>query len=223
MAALPGGSFSQPGLGEQGAKVEPFCLDVTEVTVAAYRACVKTGKCSEPSPVDDEAANMLCNWNRAPNLDAHPINCVQWAQAKDYCVSLGKRLPTEVEWEWAARGGEKGWKHPWGNDAPTEKRLNACGTECADPADASDHPLFPASDGYRSTAPVGSFPATEFGLKDIVGNVWEWTAFEVGDVTRFARGGGYEVSDAEYVSTKALIRYNPKKSWRPTVGFRCAK
>jgi formylglycine-generating enzyme required for sulfatase activity len=223
MAQVPGGTFAPRGTGNptlagQPVKVEPFCLDLTEVTVAAFASCVKTGKCSEPVAHDSDD-NQACTWKSAPPLDTHPINCVLFSQAKEYCASLNKRLPTEEEWEWAARGGDKGLTHPWGNEAPTQTRLNACGSECVDDSEA---PLFPGTDGHRLTAPVGSYPATAFGLRDIVGNVWEWTAFEVGDATRIARGGAYTATSADTVSASALIRYNPKAS-RPFIGFRCAK
>jgi len=64
--------------------------------------------------VDNYGDHAGCNWRRADRRN-HPVNCVDWAQSKAYCERQGKRLPTEDEWEWAARGGVNGWNYPWGN------------------------------------------------------------------------------------------------------------
>jgi formylglycine-generating enzyme len=121
MVAIPGGSFvtgepaddaGWPMTASHGkVTLAPFSLDTTEVTVAAYAACVASERCSRASQGD------LCNAGQ-PGRESHPINCVDWDQAEAYCKATGKRLPTEEEWEWAARGGERGWKYPWGDDPP---------------------------------------------------------------------------------------------------------
>ncbi len=151
-----------------------FSIDLTEVTVAAYRLCVDEGRCS-PSITWDR-----CNGGRV-DRDDHPINCVDWLQAKAFCAWAGKRLPTEEEWEYAARGRDaRRW--PWGNAPPGPELLNACDKECARARQRSqslEAPLlFEASDGWATTAPVGSYPEGEsaFGVLDLAGNVWEWTA-----------------------------------------------
>jgi len=103
-------------------------------------------------------------------LQDHPVVQVSWNDAVAYCAWRGRRLPTEAEWEVAARGGKHDRMFPWGNKWPTTKyRANIW------------HGTFPtentADDGHRWTAPVGSFaPQNKFGLHDIVGNVWEWVA-----------------------------------------------
>ena len=96
---LPSGSFTLPA----------FSIDRTEVTVAAYRRCVEAKACSAP-PV---TAPPACNWDK-PDRDQHPINCVELADARRYCAWAGKRVPSETEWEKAARGVDARI-YPWGN------------------------------------------------------------------------------------------------------------
>jgi serine/threonine protein kinase len=90
--------------------LDAFYIDKYEVTVAEYRRCGEAGKCSTQNltPYDS------CNWNKAGRTN-HPINCVDWNQAQAYCEWAGKRLPTEAEWEKAARGTD-GRVYPWGNE-----------------------------------------------------------------------------------------------------------
>jgi formylglycine-generating enzyme required for sulfatase activity len=134
----------------------PYCIDKTEVTVAAYRACVQAGECR----TREDECNQYCTWGRE-GFDQHPINFVDWYDANAYCKWTGGRLPSEAEWEYAARGND-GRRYPWGNQALTPDRANTFGDE----------------DGWECTAPVGSYPqgASPFGLLDMAGNVAEWTA-----------------------------------------------
>jgi formylglycine-generating enzyme required for sulfatase activity len=114
-----------------------FCIDRTEVTVAAYQACSDSGACRRASskvtwpkikPDAIKRYSPLCNVGKAGRQD-HPINCVTWKMADRYCREQGKRLPTEAEWEFAARGPD-GRRYPWGDDPPSSADLNACGSEC---------------------------------------------------------------------------------------------
>ena len=89
----------------------------TEVTVRQYRTCVDAKVCSKPETRQDH-----CNWDKRGKED-HPVNCINWHQAKAYCESVGKRLPTEAEWEKAARGID-GEVYPWG-DSPEPSCNNA--------------------------------------------------------------------------------------------------
>lgn len=130
--------------------LDAFWIDETEVTNDQYRLCVEAGACGTPfDPIyyDDE------------NYGAHPVVYVDWYNADDYCSWAGRRLPTEAEWEKAARGND-GRTYPWGEGLDCSK-ANHWG--CTDP---------------ESTTPVGQFSsgASPYGVLDMAGNVWEWVA-----------------------------------------------
>ena len=226
-------------------EVAPFCLDRHEVTVAEYHGCSDKGECKRAyqkshwaegeRKVAAEAYAALCNEARE-GVDDHPINCVDWHEADAFCRWRGARLPTEAEWERAARGGE-GRPHPWGEGALGPERLNACGSECLAWFRRNkiglEQGMFPASDGYVETAPVGSFAEGQGvgGLDDLVGNVAEWTsddfaAYPGGRVeaargVKAVRGASFH-SASEGEADPGFRRGVPQGYHPHDVGFRCA-
>ena len=106
MAWIPKGRFRMGARGDE-VTVSGFCLDLTEVTVAEYSSHT-TPKASERWEDGSTNKSLLCNGLRADRQN-HPMNCVDWNQAAAHCAAELKRLPTEAEWEWAARGGAHGW------------------------------------------------------------------------------------------------------------------
>jgi eukaryotic-like serine/threonine-protein kinase len=258
MALVPGGRFFMGSDEDLPAErpahkvtLRAYCMDKLEVTTDAYRACSDRGDCKRAgvtnkwddlTPKDSRTYDPLCNAGAADgSRGAHPINCVEWTMADRFCKAEGKRLPTEAEWEFAARGSD-GRKYPWGDAAPSVLHLNACGAECT--AWGKKHGavlegLFAESDPWPTTAPVGSFPLgiSRWGIDDLVGNVWEWVAdyyAPYGDadqddpsgaatgVTRAMRGGSWNGAYADWVRPSFRF-HNPEATRSHGVGFRCAK
>ncbi|MEO7327045.1 MAG: SUMF1/EgtB/PvdO family nonheme iron enzyme [Minicystis sp.] len=250
MAEIPGASV-ELGSARGGTEAPlhtvtfaPFCMDGTEVTVAAYAACVRKGGCSPAptevggpgtTPWDKQHGAQFCNAGR-DGREEHPINCVEWSQADAYCKAMGGRLPTEDEWEYAARGRD-GRLYPWGDAEPGPTRLDACGSECVDLWERlgkTRGPLYDGDDFWEATAPVGSYPEgrSAFGMVDMAGNVWEWTASEPsGDdpkppngsgEARVLRGGGWSMNNTAGVRATSRGFHQPT-SRSNGIGFRCAQ
>lgn len=245
MVNIPEGTFAMGSDSPDGSDnerpvhsvtVKAFQLDRTEVTVAAYAACFTAGACSEADAFRNQIGDhhIFCNWKHAEDRLSHPINCIDFNQAAAFCAWAGKRLPTEEEWEYAARGGEVR-TYPWGNEKPDETRLNGCGTGCPENLVAKRfpglQPLYAADDGWPETAPVGSFPAgaSKDGVLDMAGNVWEWTAslFALYDgsnveTRRVLRGGSWGGGDARTERTTNRFRLGPQAKAQ-FLGVRCAR
>jgi formylglycine-generating enzyme required for sulfatase activity len=129
--------------------LDAYDLDKYEVTNVEYQQCVTAGACSPPHPNNGDYGN--------PAYTVHPVWLVNWFDAADYCAWAGKRLPTEAEWEKAARGSSDTRMFPWGNEPADCTRMNF--DNCA-----------------GGTAPVGSYPdgQSPYGAMDMAGNVSEW-------------------------------------------------
>ncbi len=167
MVCVPGGPFLR-GTDDGPSDARPaatvvigtFLMDINEVTFGEYSACMRSGRCTPARPkyVDFDDARQ-------------PMTGVDWFQADGYCRAHGKRLPTEAEWEKAARGPD-GATHPWGNESVTCERAvimddsgRACGVRKRGSQPEKGKPW-----------PVGSRPAGVYGLRDMAGNCDEWVA-----------------------------------------------
>ena len=216
--------------------IEGFYLDQFEVTNAAFRRFIR----ARPEwsvariPRTLHNGNYLKDWNgdNFPKDKAnHPVANVSWYAAVAFCQWLGKRLPTEAEWEFAARGGLKDKTFPWGDKLVDPSRANYGGSK------------------LNGTSPVGSYPPNGYGLFDMAGNVWEFTADEwapypdPGSSPTVREGvtrKELETRNLKNETTRRVIRggsfagaplnlrvtyrdSHPPDGAQPFVGFRCAK
>jgi formylglycine-generating enzyme required for sulfatase activity len=189
--------------------VDAFWIDRTEVTNDMYRQCVRSGECSEPA--------HSRRYHSAAHAN-HPALGISWDQAVQYCAWAGRRLPTEAEWEKAARGTD-GRLYPWGMEAPEASRLNF------------NHLV-------DDTAAVGNYPdgASPYGVLDMAGNVWEWV-LDGYDEEYYAAspernpGGGTSVNQrvlrggswsSEAHNVRLSNRFWAFPGRNDTDGFRCA-
>ena len=222
---IEGGSFSMGSKdGEDDEKpvravnVPTFEIAKVEVTVAQYGACVGAGECTPPNRDGEQ-----CNWGK-PGRDGHPVNCVDWNQARQYARWVGGRLPSEAEWEYAARSGGRDQMYPWGDEKATCERavMDDGGNGC----------------GKNGTSPVCSKREghSAQGLCDTAGNVWEWvedvygghgdapsdgSAQRAGGGNRVRRGGSWW-DNARFLRAAYRDRYAPTNRYAD-VGFRPAR
>ena len=166
-------------------------------------------------------------------LDYHPVVLISWYDALTYCEWAGVRLPTEAEWEFAAKG-EDNFQYPWGNDF-NGKYLNFCDINCP----AKDWWDESVDDGYKFTAPIQSYPDGNswVGISDMAGNVWEWTndwydenyyANSVSNnpsgplrgESKIVRGGSWTYNQ-QFVRSSKRVNISPELRY-DDLGFRCA-
>jgi formylglycine-generating enzyme required for sulfatase activity len=220
MVLIPAGYFT---MGEDSGKAAPkhkvwidaFFMDKYEVTNRQYRTFIEATGHPKPPWLKDRDLNKL----------DQPVVGISYDDALAYAHWAGKRLPTEAEWEYAARGGLENNEFPWGNDA-VEKRCNYS-------------PMPREKDGYEYTAPVGKYAPNNYGLYDMAGNVWEWCHdfysldyYRVSPernppgpdsgYTRVLRGGSWLSISAKYLKCSARMELKPFVQDR-YYGFRCAK
>lgn len=251
MVEIPAGSFLM-GSNDGDADEKPvhrvtlptYYFDQYEVTMDDYQKCVRAGRCSSLektvkyegySEEDVKKWSPFCNVNQR-GKGRHPVNCVDWSQAAAYCKWAGKRLPTEEEWEYAARGTD-GRKYPWGNEAPRAGLLNACGSECIEMSKTKGFDgwksMYSGNDGWEMTAPVGSVKGDKspFGVMDLGGNVTEWVqdwyrdSYQKSDgptKKRSLRGASWRHGNPSVA--RAPNRFGDSPEFRGfLVGFRCAR
>ena len=256
MVLIPGGETtigSEDGIPWESppfrARVTPFLLDRSPVTVAGFREFVRqTGYVTDAERIGDAALldPATRRWTLVPGADwrrplgpegpvppgDHPVTQVSWNDAAAYARWAGKRLPTEVEWEHAARGArDSRARYPWGDSLTAGGRWQANVWQGSFPLHNE------GSDGHYLTSPVGAFGETVLGLTDMGGNVWEWSAdwfrpyserdrpFAPGPGAEKALRGGSFLCDREIchgfrVSGRS---HSTPESALFNTGFRCAR
>ena len=236
MVPIPAGPFtmgSDTGPDDerpsQQVELPAFAIDRTPVTNAQFAVFMNevgavNGRGERLFDVDDGDARIhprMGRWVADAGFENHPVVEVSWFGARDYCAWAGKRLPTEAEWEKAARGTD-GRRYPWGDSAPDRSKAQ-----------------FHA--GWNQTAPVNSFPkgASPYSVLDLAGNAWEWVSsaylrypyshsdgredLRPGPV-RGTRGGGHDSSAEELTTTHRGRNLSRNfRSGHHNVGFRCAR
>ena len=186
-----------------------FYYDIYEATVAEYRACIEAGACT---PSHSAKWNTPECTGDKPDKDDFPINCIDGYQARAFCEWQGKRLPTRIEWAWAAQGPE-GRTYPWGDEPPPS-------------CERANYAAEPRGCGHGGPWPVGSHPlgATPQGQHDLLGNVAEWTSTPHKESGK----GGISAGMSWRSKTRPRVLQTAfglglLESWSDQIGVRCAK
>ncbi|MCX5868555.1 MAG: SUMF1/EgtB/PvdO family nonheme iron enzyme [Proteobacteria bacterium] len=204
--------------------ISAFELDIYEVTNARYKQCVDAGECIAPQLI---SSNTRSSYYGNSTYDNFPMIYVDWFEAKAYCQWAGLRLPTEAEWEYAARGGLEGKRYPWGDNDPTCTLGASNGAQYV-PCSPDD------------TIEVGSFAANGYGLYDMSGNVLEWVNDWYGEgyysssptndpqgsgsgTARLFRGGNWIDAAYPYSLRVAYRSVNGPGMSDKSLGFRCVR
>ena len=202
-----------PEMPKRRVRVASFLMDRFEVTNAEFASFLERHPEWQRDRIPERYHNgeYLRHWTAGfypTGQSDHPVTHVPWYAARAYCQAAGKRLPTEAEWEYAARGGERGEIFPWGEAMPDSTHANWSGA------------------GNGGTTPVTRYPAYGYGLHDMAGNVWEYTADEWpagadGAIRYGIRGGSWE---GAAVNLRVRFRDSHRANGAgPHVGFRCAR
>jgi formylglycine-generating enzyme required for sulfatase activity len=249
MAFIAGGQFlmgTDQGFPYEGPArrraVSSFWIDLREVTVTEFARFVEaTGYRTEAQTFgssvvfDTVGGGWLlvegADWLRpdGPRSQAapdEPVTQVSWNDAVAYARWAGKRLPTEAEWEYAARGGLEGARYAWGDELrPSGKYLANFWQGTFPERDSGE-------DGFRGRAPVGAYPPNDYGLFDVTGNVWEWcadaftgaVAADQAGAERAIRGGSWLCAEGGCRGFRVAARsHAPAISAMNNLGFRCAR
>jgi len=213
---------TEPESPQHDVHVRTFLMDRFEVTAMAFREYL--------------AASGHPDFD-VPGADDHPVVSITWDQARAYCQYRGKNLPTEAQWESAARGSDQ-QRFPWGANVPDAPRANFCDSSCESPWRLTSH-----DDGFSQTAPAGSYPGgtSRHGIHDLAGNVSEWVLDwydprfylrkeakvpnpmndeSTDSKLKVVRGGSWKSDLFELRS--AYRHFSEPDSTSATIGFRCA-